>query len=224
MPMRWQLFVVPLPSSISWVRTSPCTYRIDHGIWRGHRLDGGGRLRLVCPPPGAPARATAPVLLSLGVMLYIVAGAFLTALGKWRCPPPEASLRYPPQPVFLGLCAAARPRRSRDIPPKLCRRRCGVATGITGLIAIAPLHLDRWPPPYNSRYRPRSRNCPACECRRKSAARSCIPDPDAAFPLVMCSGSITAARFENPGPVAVGELCGRITRLSADRCHGAGRS
>jgi hypothetical protein len=83
-------------------------------------------------------------LLNLGVMLYIIAGAFVTALGRMSVAPPEAALRYTtPVCIFWACGFLLALSESEGFPQRSVASAVTLSVAITSLIVtIVPLHLD----------------------------------------------------------------------------------
>lgn len=164
------------------------------------------------------------VVLSLGVMLYIVAGAFLTALGRMAVSPPEASLRYATPACIFWACALLLALAEAETFRQSSAAVAAVlATGITGLIAIAPLHLDRCAASLQFAQTVReAETALRVNVDAKAQLATIYPDPDAAFPLVDVLREHHRSLFATPAPVAVGELLPSDYQVvGRDRCHGA---
>ena len=164
------------------------------------------------------------VVLSLGVMLYIAAGAFLTALGRMAVSPPETSLRYAtPASIFWACALLAALAAAGTFPQKSAAVAAVLASAITSLIAIAPLHLDRCVASLQLAGSIREiETALRVNVIAKNRIAAIYPDPDAAFSLIDVLREHHRSLFATQTPITVGELLpADFQVVGRDRCRGA---
>lgn len=163
------------------------------------------------------------VVLSLGVMLYIAAGALVTALGRVAVTLPEASLRYATPVCIFWACglllALAGPETFRQRSAAVA---AVLAAAITGLIVtIVPLHLDRCSTFVQLAQTVRDAEVALrADVDAKVPIAAIYPDPSFAFALVDVLRAHHRSLFAG-NPIAAGEpLRPEYQVVSQDRCRG----
>ncbi len=163
------------------------------------------------------------VVLNLGVMLYIVAGALVTALGRVAVAPPEAALRYAtPVCIFWACALLLALAEAETFRQRSAAVAAVLAVAITGLIVtIVPLHLERCSTFVQLAQTVREAEVALrADVDAKVQIAAIYPDPEFAFALVDVLREHHRSLFAG-NPIAVGEpLRPEYQVVGRDRCRG----
>ncbi len=163
------------------------------------------------------------VLLNLGVMLYIFAGACVTALGRMAVAQPEAALRYAtPVSIFWACALLLALAEAETFQFRSTAVAAVLATVITGLIvAVVPMHLERCSSLIEFTQSIRDAEVALrTNVDAKTQIGAIYPDPEFAFSLVDVLRDHHRSLFAG-SQLQVGEpLRPEYQMISRDRCRG----
>jgi hypothetical protein len=167
------------------------------------------------------------VVLNLGVMLYIAAGAFITALGRVAVAPPEGALRYAtPVCIFWSCALLLALAEEETFHQRSAAVAAALAVAISGLVVtIVPLHLERCSTLVQLAQTVREAEVAwRTGVDAKVQVGAIYPDPEFAFSLIDVLRAHRRSLFAG-GPMAAGEaLRPEYQVVSGDRCRGAWES
>ena len=164
------------------------------------------------------------VILSLAVMWYITAGAFVTALGRLEVAPPENALRYGTPVSIFWVCALLVALAEADtVNKRPVVIAATVATAISGLVmTILPLHLQQVAAALQ--FVPAIRDAESAiraGVDAKSQIAAVYPDPASGFPLIEVLRAHRRSIFRDASMVGGESLPPEYSVIGRDLCRGA---
>lgn len=162
-------------------------------------------------------------VLTLGVMLYITGGAFVTALGRLAVTPPEGALRYATPACIFWACALLMAiTEAKTFGQKSTAIAAVLATAITALVvAIVPMHLQLC-----GKFVQFARAAREAEVAMRVDVDATVqiasiyPDPEVAFSLIDVLRMNHRSLFAGDSIAAGEPLPPEYQLVSRDRCRG----